>query len=520
MVVCLPTGTGKTVIFAELARRARSAVLVLAHRQELLSQARDKIAAALGEDGLVAIEQGNQRAPREAKVVVASIRSLHEGRLGSVMQGRSVQLVIYDECHHAAAPDNLRVLTQIGVFEPDWPGTLLGFTATTQRGDGQGLYDVFDEIVFRRSLPEMIREGYLAPLRGYRIQSSADLRNVSTTDSDFDIEELAEAVDIESRNGLVARSIQELARDRRTIVFCVNVAHARNLARTLNHIGVRTGIVHGEMPMLDRQRTLADFRAGRISALTNVGVLTEGFDDPEVSVVAMARPTRSDGLYQQCVGRGTRLFPGKTDCLVLDFVDLSDLSLVTLPSLFGMPREIDLEGQSADEASERWHQALEIAGIDAMEAASLTLDEIKERALSFDPLTAKLDPEVTAISENAWISLGASGLALYYRHRGSVAEYLVLDAKGRGKRYQVLANGRPVARFSRIAEAIEAVDYEIAERGPEASRSARPDAQWRRSALTPSRIAELAACNPPQVARDEGEALRILAWIKHARVKR
>lgn len=521
MLVALPTGTGKTVIFAELARRAKHPVLVLAHRAELLEQARDKIERALGPGGgIVAIEQGARRAPPEAQVVVASIRSLHEGRIGQVLQGRDVRLVIYDECHHAAAPDNRRVLEQIGAFDADWPGTLIGFTATTQRGDGQGLDDVFDALVFRRGLPEMIRDGYLVPLRGYRISSDADLRSLGGSGADFDPDELAEVIDIESRNGLVARTIQELARDRRTIVFCVTVAHARNLARTLNGIGVRTGIVHGEMAPADRERTLAEFRAGQLAALTNVGVLTEGFDDPEVSAVAMARPTRSEGLYQQCVGRGTRLHPGKTDCLILDFVDLSDLSLVTLPSLFGMPRDVDLEGGSAEDAAKRWEAALGLVGMDVAEAAALTLREIQERVAAFDPLTARVDPEVRAISGNAWSSLGAAGLVLHYRHRSRVTEVLVLDAGGRGKRWRVRVDGEEVAQFSRLEEAVEAVDWEVSERGPAADASARPEAAWRTERPAPAHVAELAACTPPRVAATEEEALWLLAWAAHARTKR
>jgi ATP-dependent helicase IRC3 len=136
----------------------------------------------------------------------------------------------------------------------------------------------------------------------------------------------------------VARSIQELARDRRTVAFCVTVAHAQNLRRSLAALGVRAAAVYGDMPADARAQVLADFAAGRIQVVTNVAVLTEGFDDPGVSCVAMARPTRSEGMYAQCVGRGTRLAPGKRDCLVLDFVDVSSLSLCSLPSLFGMPR--------------------------------------------------------------------------------------------------------------------------------------------------------------------------------------
>ena len=112
----------------------------------------------------------------------------------------------------------------------------------------------------------------------------------------------------------------------------MTVAHATNLAKALAALGVPSGIVHGKLKAEDRARVLQAFRDERIQVLTNVGVLTEGFDDPAVSCIAMARPTRSEALYAQCVGRGTRLFEGKTDCLVLDFVDLADLELVSLPA--------------------------------------------------------------------------------------------------------------------------------------------------------------------------------------------
>ncbi len=311
MLVCLPTGAGKTVIFSHLAQLARRQVLVLAHREELLSQAREKLQQALRGTHVVALERAAERGPRDAKVLVCSIRSLHEQRLAEVARGRNVGLVIYDECHHAAAEDNLRVLRQLGVFDRDWSGTLLGFTATTARADGKGLDEVFERIVYSRTLPDLIDAGYLSTLRGFRISTAADLTRLSPSGADFREQELACAVDIEERNALVARSIQELARDRRTIAFCVTVGHARNLCRSLNVLGVPAGVVHGAMPSEQRARALADFRTGATRVLCNVAVLTEGFDDPGVSCIAMARPTRSEGLYAQCVGRGTRLSPGK-----------------------------------------------------------------------------------------------------------------------------------------------------------------------------------------------------------------
>src|SRR6478735_5531172 len=214
MLVCLPTGAGKTVIFSHLAQLARRQVLVLAHREELLQQALEKLQQALQGTAVVALERGAQRAAPDAKVLVCSIRSLHEQRLAEVMRGKDLGLVIYDECHHAAAEDNLRVLRQIGAMDPAWTGTLLGFTATTARGDGKGLDSVFERIVFTRTLPDLIDEGYLVKLRGFRIGTSADLSSLARDGLDFRDEELSEAVDIEERNALVARSIQELARDR------------------------------------------------------------------------------------------------------------------------------------------------------------------------------------------------------------------------------------------------------------------------------------------------------------------
>jgi superfamily II DNA or RNA helicase len=199
MVVCLPTGAGKTVIFSRLARLARRQVLVLAHREELLGQAKDKLERALDGTSVVALERGGERAANDAKVVVASLRSLHEQRLARVLQGRDLGLVIYDECHHAAADDNLRILRQLGAFERDWEGTLLGFTATTARGDGKGLDQVFERIVYSKTLPDLVDAGYLARLKGFRINTAADLSRITSGGADFPEDELAEAVDIEER---------------------------------------------------------------------------------------------------------------------------------------------------------------------------------------------------------------------------------------------------------------------------------------------------------------------------------
>ncbi|HEY4178290.1 MAG TPA: DEAD/DEAH box helicase [Kofleriaceae bacterium] len=510
MVVCLPTGAGKTVIFSELARMARKQVLVLAHREELLGQAVDKLSRALEGTRVVGLERGTSRAPSDAKVLVASLRSLHPDRIGGVLGGRDIGLIIYDECHHAPADDNLRILRAIGAFESDWPGTLVGFTATTQRGDGKALESVFEEIVYSKTLPDLIDAGFLAPLKGYRVATEADLSRLSSRGDDFVIDELAEAVDIQERNALVARTIQELARDRRTIAFCVTVNHARNLSKALNHVGVPAGIVHGEMPSAERARALADFRQGRIAVLANVAVLTEGFDDPGVSCIAMARPTRSEGMYAQCVGRGTRLAEGKKDCLILDFVDVSELSLCTLPSLFGCPRDMDLRGEDARDAARTWEQIqLDYPELE-LEARALTLSEIQDRAESFDPLTLDVNPEVRAISPNAWFSLGRHGVGLLFMKKsGAVGVVTVLNRGGRGPRWVVTLGDEVMERYTTLEQGVEAVDYELAQQGPGSRASALEEAAWRRAPVPPETRAQL---REPDRVHTHAEAIQLLVW--------
>lgn len=513
MVLALPTGAGKTVIFAELIRRARHDVLVLAHRDELVQQAREKIARALREGGdnrrTVAIEQGAASAGRDAAVIVASIRSLHDRRIGRALAGRDLRLVIYDECHHAVADDNRRVLEQIGAFAPDWPGTLVGFTATTRRADGRGLDEIFERIVYHQSLRDLIDAGYLRPLRGVRIDTGVALDGVGIRGDDLDDVALAEAIDIEQRNLLVARSIQELARDRRTIAFCVTVRHAEHLCEALVRLGVPAGMVCGDMPRPARVRTLARFREGRLRVVTNVGVLTEGFDDPGVSAIAMVRPTRSEAVYLQCVGRGMRLHPDASDCLVLDFVDLSGLTLVTTPTLDAGPSreppEHDDDG-TAEAGAAGWQPPVE-----QIDEAPATLGEIEARLASFDPLTLTQREESAAISANAWLSLGAMGMMLHFIGHDGALRCFELRPAGRTAA-TVWLGERQLARCASMYAAIEAVDLELPRHGDPAS--ARADAPWRRAPVSAVMRAELETLRPPRIAHDVGSAIAHLALAR------
>jgi hypothetical protein len=244
--------------------------------------------------------------------------------------------------------------------------------------------------------------------------------------------------------------------------------------------------------------------------IANVAVLTEGFDDPGVSCIAMARPTRSEGLYAQCVGRGTRLAEGKHDCLILDFVDVSNLSLCSLPSLFGCPRDLDLRGGDAGDARRAWLQLMLDHADFQLEAGAVTLREIQDRAASFDPLTLEPNLEVRAISGNAWFSLGRHGVGLHFEVRaGRPSAVTVLKRGARGKLWEVARDGEAIDRFSTLEQAVEAVDYEIDRMGRAASASARDIAPWRVRSAPPDLVARLRSS---YTAATHAEALRLLAW--------
>ncbi len=311
-LVVLPTGAGKTVVFSEVIRReVGGRALVLAHRTELLEQGLHKLTAC----GVRAqIEQGGRRATPDASCVVASVQTLRGARLER-WDRDSFDLIVIDEAHHATAAGYQAIVER-------FPGArLLGVTATPDRLDGQGLGTVFESVAYRYELRQAIRDGWLAPIRARRVEvQGLDLAGVHTRAGDLDPRELAATMATEATLHGIAAPLLELAGARLTIVFAVNVAHGRALAEVLNRY--RPGVaraVDGTMGASERLTALTDFAAGRFQILANVALLTEGFDCPAVSCIAMARPTKSRALYTQCVGRATRLAPGKADCLVLDF---------------------------------------------------------------------------------------------------------------------------------------------------------------------------------------------------------
>lgn len=322
----LATGLGKTVIFAHLAKLYTATnrgkrVLVLVHTDELVQQAYGKmrqIAPHLT-IGIVKAERNEVT----AHIIIASVQSLRSARRRNAI--RNVGLIIVDECHHAVAPTYRAVLDH-------YEGALVaGFTATLARGDKSKLSDVWesDPPPFTRGIGFGIRRGYLLDVRGKRIEvPDMDLSKVRKQGGDYADGSLAAELDRALAPQIVAEKYKELAGDRKGLVFTPTVESAEHFATAFNEAGVPAAVVHGKLGREERRLILKRLAAGDIRVVVNCAVLTEGFDDPTISCIVIARPTRSAPLYQQCVGRGLRpdlsLPPDQRgDCLVLDVVGAS-----------------------------------------------------------------------------------------------------------------------------------------------------------------------------------------------------
>jgi superfamily II DNA or RNA helicase len=414
-LVCLPTGTGKTVVFSQLPRffKMKHRMLVLAHREELLEQARDKMTRA-NPELRVDVEQGARRARADANVVIASVPTLGRERSSRLLSLPRDEffLFVVDEAHHAINATYRRILEHFGVFEPNTKRLLVGFTATPKRGDGQGLDRVFQEIVFSRDLPEMVKAGFLAPLAGWRVETDVDLSSVKTRMGDYVVSQLSEAVNVDRRNAVVVKAHAELLEDRPTICFCADVAHAESLGKAFRAANVPAAAVSGAMDRAERAAILARFRAGELRVLTNCMLLTEGYDEPSVAGIILARPTKSELLYAQMIGRGTRLHRGKENVTVVDIVDASrEHKLVALPTLFGLPGAFDLQGRTTTDAFEAFRWTAENRPWVPAELAT-SFSDLRLRCQKIELVDLETPVEISRVTRFAWVKAGDDAFRL------------------------------------------------------------------------------------------------------------
>ncbi|KAH8930105.1 P-loop containing nucleoside triphosphate hydrolase protein [Atractiella rhizophila] len=391
--VSCPTEEVEQTIFTELLKRYSDAldategggkkILIIVNTIQLVNQTYAHVKKTCP-NKKVEIEQGSNLSSGEEDITIAS----------SATMARTERLQNFDrenmgyykapelnrkQAHHAASASYRRTLAHFdprimpkkttkmgkGIYqeleqltseeeEDVNPVPIVGFSATFSRNDGLALSSVFERIVFHKNLVEMVKEGWLSPVRFTLVEAALDLSNVivSTTSGDFMPTSLSHVVNTDSVNKLVVRSWMEKAGNRRSsLVFGVTIDHVKALTQEFRLAGIDARYLYAETKARDRNKLLNDFRKGVFPVLVNCSILTEGADIPEVDCVVMARPTKSKNLFSQMIGRGLRLSPtsGKEDCLVLDIVKNSSRGVVCAPELFGFQPDV-VEGKTTDEA--------------------------------------------------------------------------------------------------------------------------------------------------------------------------
>lgn len=311
-LVVLPTGTGKTVVFAKIAEkcvRNGNRVLILAHRGELLEQAADKILKATGL--MCATEKAEQSCLGSwYRITVGSVQTLMSEKRLSNFPADYFNTIIIDEAHHCISESYQKILRHFD------SANILGVTATPDRGDMKNLGQVFDSLAYEYTLPQAIKDGYLSPIKALTIPLTLDLSGVSTQAGDYKASDIDTALDpyLEA----IADEMTEYCADRKTVVFLPLVKTSQKFRDILNSKGFRAAEVNGSSE--DRAQVLKDYESGKYNVLCNSMLLTEGWDCPSVDCVIVLRPTKVRSLYCQMVGRGTRLAPGKDHLLLLDFL--------------------------------------------------------------------------------------------------------------------------------------------------------------------------------------------------------
>jgi len=403
-LVSLATGLGKSVVIATLPEllelRSADVMLVVAHRDELIAQLVEKLKAQ-NPEAIVGVEKADDYASDDCNIVVATVQTLTGPRLSRFVTkfGRRLALFVIDEAHHAAAPTYRAILDKILLKRPD--ALVIGFTATPHRGDGLQLSEIFPDIVYQMDARAAIDEGYLVPVRSYAVNTEVDLDAVASRAGDFVLGQLAEAVDTEERNLAVLDAYQTLVPGKKTLVFTASVEHAKNVAELFKGAGIKAAFASGDTPRAEREAIVAAFRGSGLDVLVNCGLYLEGFDVPSIEVIVNARPTKSTTLYTQVTGRGLRpldedayavsSFPTaearrtylsqsrKPYATIIDIVDQARRHhLVTLPTLWDLPAQIDAQGRPISDVAEHYEELFKRA---PRQAAHARTAEAIENAL-------------------------------------------------------------------------------------------------------------------------------------------
>jgi superfamily II DNA or RNA helicase len=465
----LPTGGGKTICFAHLLHRRDGRALVMAHRDELIGQARGKLALVSGRQDIGVVKA--QQDDWGADWIVGSVQTLcRPGRVERILQAGPVATVVVDEAHHAVTRTYLDVLSRLGCLDEGTQVLTAGFTATAMRSDGVGLKAVWQEIVQTRGLLQMIAEGYLVDIRGEQIGSDFNLGNVRTSHGDYTDSSLGDELERSGALEAAVRAYTQHAAGRLAVAFCPTIATAHALAAEFTAAGIPSEAVDGTMPMDQRRDVLARLHCGDLRVVPNCAVLTEGWDEPAVSCCLLLRPTRSPVFFVQMAGRVLRPFTGmlageryeKTDAVLLDISgSAAEHKICTLATLAGMDPGAVKPGESVMEAAEREQYQVALGA-----AHSRRIELLRRSELRWIPVDAAADAPA------GWVLPAGKGSRMILVPAGAdpmADEWLVWEDSGGTGLRQASAAVLTMEWARGVAE-------ERARAWPEFSRS---DAAWR-----------------------------------------
>jgi hypothetical protein len=412
MLLHLPTGSGKTIIAME---------------QHLPGLA-------------ISIDQGERRADPAAQVIIASIQSLSKRK--DAYRPDLFSLIVCDECHRALAPSWVEVIEHFN-DERDGDALLLGMTATPRRTDGRTALDVFNLVAYEIAKPELQDLGYLVPIQYWGVKAALSLDHVKRSGGDFQVGALSAVMDTPHVRALTLRAWEGKAKGRKTLVFCASVRHAHRLAADFASQGYRAEVLDGRTR--NREEILDRFRRGDIDLLLNYGVLTEGFDDPSIQCILLARPTTSPLVYNQCLGRGLRPAPNKTHCTVIDVIDRSTHQLQ-----YGVSQLADLPSGWSSRGGDPFRESRAISQIKVTDPEAFLairrangLEAIQDLLMALPPevVVAGLDgepvPRYEVVGSSCAEAQAKSRVRVLLKQAGAAATKMIVSPPRNGESGQI-----------------------------------------------------------------------------------
>lgn len=481
-LIVLPTGAGKTVVLSEICRRTSNRVLIVVISSELREQTIDKIKQMCGEEISVGSVQANLD-EIDSKICVATRQSLthkKSTRVERMLSYGEFEYVVFDEVHQAVDQCD-KIIKKINNKNTK----VIGLTATPFN---DSMLKIFDKITYSKDIMWMIENDYLCEPKAYQIQTTTDISKVKSVGGEFVQSELELTVNNDERNDLIVKAYKEYANNRKhTLVFATGIDHSKDLCDEFNKQGISCGFVDSTLTKDERENALNNFRNGTYKVMCNVGVLTTGFDFPEVDCIMFCRPTKSKILYIQCLGRGLRKAEDKENCLVLDFKDIvAKHNLMDISSVFDVEMQ---DGETPREAIQREKEA------EQKEKERIEKERIKreeERRMIEEIIAKEMELFNTNLDktfkENSYYDWFKINFKMYALSESSDMHYVVYKEGSDFYTFKVITtkNKQSCEELDVFSNCIDAIKYIENDNISDARSFAYKNVRWKKEEMTPN----------------------------------